>query len=567
MDYIIKYNLSLNNQIKISYCDDIEKAKQSENILYIKRLKHLDYIELTNNSKTQLAIGDVIKTSDGDKDLANNKGIFYLITLFDQNRILRFTPDEHGLLPIYYFEQGDYVYISSSFMALVPHLTKKSVNPDYYIELAILYTQISGSTYFKEIKRLSYGECIELNNGYSIITTNRFWNFFTEKPESFNSSLFKTADKFIELSKFYVQEPCAISLTGGFDGRTITGCAHYHKSDFINFSYGRRGNGDVDNPLFLSKELGLRYSLIELEQGYLDTEYTECVDSYLKYSGGLNGFQYPQSIYYAKLISGEKSIIVTGYLGSEILANSKGVDDELNSQCVIHYLKTGSISTESIKSQIENLTRLGIIQNSNSVIATIENMSTYFNSLPKHLTTNQKLAVFSFENTHRNTFGPWIYNAMHYAKVRVPFMDKEFLTHISKTRVSQFYRDFLENSPLKRIYGQVLYPTILEKVWPEINKLNSSKGYPPKGILTTKGQLKIALNRLVKTNAFPERHGLDKMSTISGAISFIKSHDFRDSSITVEKEKIIEMMNESTITRSFCFLALSKFEFNRILNS
>ena len=92
------------------------------------------------------------------------------------------------------------------------------------------------------------------------------------------------ADKFIGVSQYYIKEPSAISLTGGFDGRVNTACALFHKADFITFSYGKKGNGDVDNPMYLADKLGFQYHLIDLNE-FKEKEYLDNVDEYLLSSG------------------------------------------------------------------------------------------------------------------------------------------------------------------------------------------------------------------------------------------------------------------------------------------
>jgi hypothetical protein len=567
MDFFIKYELNENTALRIKYCDDICDAECENGILYIEKLNHLDYVELVTENKIQIAVGDVIGVNFSTTDLKNCKGLFYLLTFSDKHQTCRIEPDEYGLLPIYFIEQENYVLVSSSYSALVSKLVHKMPNSDFYSELAILYTQLNGSTYFKEIRRMGYGDVVELSGGFEIISVNRFHKCFSESPRSFESSIKDIADKFIDITKFYLQDPCAISLTGGFDGRTITGCAHYHKSDFMNFSYGRRGNGDVDNPISIAEQLGLQYRLIELEQDYIDDGYSESVDSYIKFSGGQNGFQYPQSIYYAKLIGAERDIIITGYLGSEILANVKGADDEICPKGVLDFLKTGTINKDNYAYDLDQkLTTLGLIGNTNEITNTLEKLYIYFSSLPKHLNNNQKYACFSFENIHRNTFGIWIYNAMHYAKVRVPFIDTDFFNEISGTEVSQFYRNFLENNPIKRINGQMLYPTILNKVWPELNAIISSKGYPPSDILTVKGKIKIAMQRYFYRNVYSESHGLDRMSTKSGAVSYIEKNKSTDNQLKMYKDVMVKAMNENAFNRSLSFLALSKIRSEILLN-
>jgi asparagine synthetase B (glutamine-hydrolysing) len=567
MDFLLKYNLNQRKKLSLNYCENIITANLKTNVVFVEKLAHLDYIELTNDFSTQYALGDIINSENEVDALSDNKGIFYLLTLTENNTVLYIKSDDHGLLPIYFMEQDNFIYISSSFLALSSILRDKSKNPDFYPGLAILYTQMNRATYYNGIKRLEYGEIIELDGSIKIARERRFYDFFTSSPKPFKSSINDIADLFIDISRFYVREPCAISLTGGFDGRTITGCAHHYNSDFINFSYGRKGNGDVDNPVFIANQLGLKYNLIELEQPYIDSEYIKCVESYIKYSGGLNGFQYPQSIYSAKLLASPPKIIVTGYLGSEILANTKKADDEVCPESVLGFLKTGMGESNYAYSLCGILTQLGIVHDSNKITDIMDRMEAYFLQLPKQLSINQKFAVFAFENIYRNTFGTWIYDTMHFAKVRVPFIDKEFFKCICETKVSQFYREFLESRPSQRMYGQMLYPLILNKVWPELSTIISSKGYSPNDILTKYGQFKIAFKRLTANNNITEKHGLDKMATITGATSYLKNINLKNTQILIDKAKLISLMQESPINRLMCFLAFSKIESARLLDS
>lgn len=259
MDFLIKFTPQSISDFKIEFCENLETITPAINTLYVEKLKHLDYVETKNQVESQIAFGDVIGFNGGNCNLPDCKGIFYLVTLNDEKKRLTLQPDMHGLLPIFYCQLGEFFFASSSFIALASRLDQKTINPDFYPQLALLFTQINGETYFNKIKRLEYGEIVELSDTFKIHSVNRFFNFFTTTPKSFKSSIHEIADKFIEISKDYLQEPCAISLTGGFDGRTITACAHYHNKNFMNFSYGRKGNGDVDNPLFIANKLGLKF--------------------------------------------------------------------------------------------------------------------------------------------------------------------------------------------------------------------------------------------------------------------------------------------------------------------
>jgi len=385
MDFILKYDKKKPNSFTFSYCDSIDLINIESDIVYIEKKKHLDYFEISDNIKFQVACGDVIKTEESNNDLSKSKGLYYIISLNKISNKLEIFADDHSLLPIYYFFQDEQIYISSSFKAIIRLLRNKTVNQKFYPELALLYSPINGATYYKEVIRLGYGQVIVLKTGFQVITKERFFNHFTNNPKKYSESINLIADKFIETSKCYLNESCAISLTGGFDGRTITGCAHFHQTDFINFSYGRRSNGDIENPIAIAKILGLDYHLIELEDHYLENEYFNCVQSYIEFSGGLNGFQYPQSFYYVQEIKKHRDIIVTGYLGSEILASVQGGDDEVSPHTVLDFIKGIRNDDNYAFTQSSILQNLKIIGNTNDIRMVLDELYIYFKSLNKNI--------------------------------------------------------------------------------------------------------------------------------------------------------------------------------------
>ena len=53
-----------------SICPYIIEIHMEDNVLYIERLNHLDYIEAANDMGLQIAIGDVIDSRNHFKDLS-----------------------------------------------------------------------------------------------------------------------------------------------------------------------------------------------------------------------------------------------------------------------------------------------------------------------------------------------------------------------------------------------------------------------------------------------------------------------------------------------------------------
>lgn len=565
MDFFIKKDKSKLESIYIEYINSLDSINYKDNILYIEKLAHLDYVEKKDEYKSEIAIGDIIKCDKEVKTLANHKGVYYLFVFENNNSILTIKSDFHSLLPVYYMEDDSYFYVSSSFKLLANQLKEKNINKKFYIDIALFLYQLDNETCLEGIKKIGYGDEIILNSDFIINNTKRFYNYFVEKPSTFKENLAKIADKFIEISQYYVKEPSAISLTGGFDGRVNTACALYYKADFITFSYGKKGNGDVDNPMYLADKLGFQYHLIDLSE-FKGKEYLENVDNYLLNSGGLNAFQFPQSLACIKEISNFKKIVVNGYVGSEILASCKGPGVELQLPSVVDYVKNESVENSVANQLYEILKELKFIDSKNEITEALLRLKKYFDGLPDSSTKNQKIACYTFEHDIINLFGTWIYNGMHFAKMRVPFLDNDFFESIIQTEVSQFYRPFLETSMLKRIKGQKLYPVILNKTHPDLNKLMSSKGYAPQDIANVFGLAKIFLRKLFKINRFKgNQNWLDSMSTYKGALYYLKNY-CSASSESKYNEIVNKYLSKDEYSRSLCLLSLTQTELKRLLN-
>lgn len=565
MDFFIKKDKSKLESIYIEYINSLDSINYKDNILYIEKLAHLDYVEKKDEYKSEIAIGDIIKCDKEVKTLANHKGVYYLFVFENNNSILTIKSDFHSLLPVYYMEDDSYFYVSSSFKLLANQLREKKINKKFYIDIALFLYQMDNETCLEGIKKIGYGDEIILNSDFIINNTKRFYNYFVEKPSTFKENLAKIADKFIEISQYYVKEPSAISLTGGFDGRVNTACALFHKADFITFSYGKKGNGDVDNPMYLADKLGFQYHLIDLNE-FKEKEYLDNVDEYLLSSGGLNAFQFPQSLACIKEIAKLRKVVVNGYVGSEILASCKGPAVELQLISVVDYITNQSITMNYANKLFKELLHLNLIHSREEINQALLRLEKYFKALPSKLSKNQLIACYIFEHDIINLFGTWVYNGMHYAKMRLPFLDKDFFQSIIQTEVSQFYRPFLETSMIKRRKGQKLYPTILKHIHPELNTLESSKGYAPKDVDNIYGLVKIFLRKLLKINRFKDtQNWLDRTSTYKGALYYLENY-CSDSEDNEYNEYIKRYLSKNEYMRFLCFLSLTKKELERLIN-
>jgi len=555
------------SNLKVEYCSDLNKQECAHNIIYIEKKKHLDYLSRDINGSRILKVGDVLTSGNFRIKLDDQDGMHYSIIISPDLKSIRIKADWLNLLPIYYYINGTMIYVSSSYSKMISLINNYKVDSLFYPELVLLYFPMNGRTYYDCIKRLQFGSEINISSdGFFIRNNHRFFNMFSSEPVKFKKALQYSTNLYIETVKKYFHDGNAISLTGGFDGRANVACAHYYNVKYSTYSYGRIGFSDVDIPLMISAKLPVDYSLIELDDKYLKTDYLQCVLEYLLNSSGQNGFSYPQTLYSIKTISEYSKVIITGFIGSELLRSCREPDPEVLSFCVRDAL-LGISHTNNYAYNISNvMTKMGLLEDINLIDDVLDELEYYLKELTKELTINQKYTVLMYEYIISYVFGPWIYNGMKYSKIRNPFIDHDFFDYVAKTEVSGFYEKFLEQNMIKRRNKLMIYGRIMNKTWPALGKLPMSKGYSPSEVLYPFG-LGVLVGKYLRSRK-KEAYGLDKLNTISGAKKYINEMNqnlIMNQSIDIDIVK--SMLDKDAYCRDIAFWALSKITYKMIQNT
>ncbi len=290
MDFLLRAHKKEEISFRVEYISELKSINPQNGVLYIEKLRHLDYKEnnIENGNKEFIA-GDIINYHSEDE--MANKGFFYIIKYDTAANTIEFHSDYQSFLPIYYYEDENYYLISSSVDIIYTFLQELEINQDFITEIALLNVPFQNSCFFKHIRRLNYGCFLKIdNNGLKEIRTKRFYDYYSENPIPYKKALNRVVESFIDNCSKYFTEPAYVSLTGGFDGRTVTSIAHYCNNDFIAFSHGKAEYSDVFIPLKLSQKFKFPYKLIELGDNYVENYYERFVREYLIYSGGMNGF-------------------------------------------------------------------------------------------------------------------------------------------------------------------------------------------------------------------------------------------------------------------------------------
>lgn len=524
--------------------------------IHYTKFAHLAYHYNHDQTGKRLIFGDVI--GGKSSKVGECKGIYYSVQLSSNKIVVQ--ADRFGILPVFYSIKGGRVIVSSDYKVVYNMLDEHIIDDQFYIQMASFYTPIGKSTTHLEINRLEFGLILEISiDGIKTIKTRSFCDYLSSNPISFKDGIKDVVDCFIANSRCYFEDSNAIALTGGYDGRSIVACAHHFNQKFYTFSYGKRGSLDVEVPLEIAEKLGIDYRFLHLDDEYVRNEYCDCAMEYIRRSGGLNGFLYPQSLYYVKVLSSDFSNIITGYVGSEIIRSSKEPDCEVVPPVVFYYL-SGEIEKahQWLLDRAHNLKQIQLLPENYCPDDTLNIIDGWCKTLPNGLTANHKLFTYLYECCFMNLFGTWVHNGMRYAKIRVPFLDIDFFSQISKTQVSAFYLDFPEKNMRKRLKSCSFYTYLYNQAWPELGRIPISKGYSPNQLIRPFSSLSIAL-AYAKARRMKDPNGLDKLGSVSGAIAFLDdlNNDYgvdRDLLDSIRKNVLGDSYN-----RSHGFMALTKF--------
>jgi hypothetical protein len=562
MDFYIKISKKVDFNFDQKFVNDLYGTNIIPNVLYIEKLEHLDYQTVDDEDRRIWQFGDVIHSDF--QDAIKEKGIFYTLKHDSLKKILYFNSDFHSFLPIYYSEQEDNLIISSSVDLIARNLKYRTPNAQFLTDIALLNIPFGDECFFNEINRLAYGSSIKYSSsGISITQRKRVFHEFASQPSKYNRAIAETVDLFINNCRAYFDQPTNISLTGGFDGRTATAIAHYYQNDFKTYSYGKKENDDVYIPTMLSEKLHFPYRRIELGGNYIENDYKKFSREYLKFSGGMNGFLYPHVPFGAYLLSADKRPIITGYCGSELLRNAH-FGGAVSSSAVINILDRGIDHSFASVNNLKDYSILGEEYLTPSLIqSSITKADSFLDKLPKELSKNQKLVVFEFEETYPKLFGLWVYVGMHYARMRIPFFDPEFYSYILKTQVSQVYRNFMEQNPFKRFYGQLFYSKVIDQTWPEIGLLMSGKSYAPNDLLSLKGKLRVAYGYLGKKKR-NSKIDFDNLGLISGIKQYISTSKNLELKSFIADDLLNEL-HHNELKRDMLLLRLSALEYKNDL--
>jgi asparagine synthase (glutamine-hydrolysing) len=427
--------------------------------------------------------------------IRNMYGHFYYI-LLDKTRGKLFIGNSlFSILPVYYMSKNGNIIISDSTSSFSSEIDM-SFNKRFLLENVLFNYQLFNNSYVNGVSLLPVNSYILISEGgFRIIQHTAIENFFVENPKSWKKSTDELSDIFISSAeKYFPLNSFFVSLTGGFDGRTLVSTGLYHNKRFSTYSFGVEGSNDIRLAQILSDKAGLPYTRVLLDFQYARQESLVTGLEFIQNSSGGSSFERAHYLYSAKKLKENAKFLITGDFGSEILRSShltgslvssnlfrlffnknfKKALYELESSPEFNWLNKESFRFEwsQLKDDLEGLP--------------------CFNPVYRSLTTNQQFYKIMFDEIFRKYFGAEIVNQSKYIINRTPYLDGDFVRSLLKTSLAGVYSDFYTQNPFKRFKGQVLYASIINRTFPEFSGIITDKGYRPGDLLNPSGTLRIA---------------------------------------------------------------------------
>lgn len=387
-----------------------------------------------------------------------------------------------AILPVYYrMERGQCTVCSSSFYLAEKTGASENDNRNFLERLLFNYP-LFNSTWWENISLLGTHRYLGFSpEGCKVAGDFRTDQHFNELEDHSRKSLDRLAQLFEkEVGLFLPDSPFAISLTGGFDGRTLVALARKKGKDFLTFCYGTPGNSsDLAFSTSISGKLNLPHLPVTLDEKYLAEAAFLSAKNFMQLTEFNGNFGRPHYDYEARLLSEKVTHMLTGNFGSELFRalHSSG---SVMTDCLVDIF---SAKDDSWKDRLQLATHAWSPELfENETDGLIADIGKYLEGMAG-LDPNHRFYRFVFDEIFRKYFGPEIVMQSHYLSNRTPYLSLRFLQELTRTKWAGIHSRIYEKNLIKRRKGQVFYANFLKKTDSDLYRLPTNNGYSPADVL------------------------------------------------------------------------------------
>lgn len=427
-------------------------------------------------------------------DLKIYQGNFWIIYYDKNSDNIQIFSDLLTVLPLYLFSHDNKFIITSNLMNFAAQ--KLKINHRVALGIMLFNQPLSDDTIVQDVKYLKPGKHVGISqkgiNEKEIVSLAELM-FNDQNTEldihelilDFNHSVLSLAN---------ANSKNLVTLTGGYDSRSIISTLLKENLDVKSFSFGREGGPNTQVPLNVSTKLKLDYEAFYLGKDYVDN-YAKYADEVIFWSDGLSAFERANYLYVADKIRKDSKSYISGLVGGEIFAPMT----MYTTFCTRKYADIfyeGSMFNlkEIIKSNklddYLNLSDTSVMQEMNDVMQDYQNE---LNLLKNH--KDEHLIVFYdfVKNGFRTFYGGQIHTERAYVHNKIPFYSMDILERVVASNQKHIFKNSFKGDAFSKRNNRILQAKIIDYNFPALGKINTDRGFSPSELLSPIGKLTSAV--------------------------------------------------------------------------
>lgn len=494
MFFYLKYDpLALSQDVAIEVCEDRLPAVLSNQKLYLQKGAQFLFRKPLSNGEFVL-FGDPVfpaTTVDWATFIRSNEEI-------DQDALFQTIRGHYywfylrpggcscgaslgAIYPVYYHQSGSEWLFSSASFFLAKSIGEVSLNKKNLLERLLFNYPFFNSTWWNEIQLLASHRYLQIKKGkLSVAGDFEVSRYFGKVEDTSKKSLLGLAKVFQEeTTLFFPDAPFGISLTGGFDGRTLVAAARKAGRSFSTYSFGRPESTDISFPAQQAPKLNIPYQPIYLDENYLKDLSLGAADDFMSLSEYNGNLGRPHYAYAARELSKEVDFILTGNFGSELFRalHNPGV---MISQSLIDVF---GAKDDSWKDRLKASTEQWDAHYfSEALDELVEEMDQYLQAR-KNMDPNHRFYQFVYNDLFRKYFGPELQMQSHFFNNRTPYLSLHLMQALNRTIWSGVHARLFEQQKSKRMKGQMFYSAFIRYADKKMYHMTTNKAYTPADVL------------------------------------------------------------------------------------
>ncbi len=405
----------------------------------------------------------------------------------------------HGLKPLFVHHQGEMIYVGDDLRLFKRALPELQFSEFALVQLLLFNFPLGKQSFLEKVELIPGGWRLDQANDFQgecwyDIEASILGPALTAKQSltQLRESLNSVVDQYLA-----PETKPGLSLTGGFDGRTILSAIR-QREHLQLYTFGSRSSTDIKVAKQISEQLDLPHHAFYIDQDYYENHFKEEAREFIVRSNGIGTYERTHYLHAFKNMAGKVDFLLTGNAGSEVFRTI--LEGGIHIPQLAFDLLSASDPIETIRQAIAtNKVLQSLRVDANHYTKALyqiwcELMGEYKNEA----TTYRGAYRFFMKESLRKWFGTEMRIENKYCPNRTPFLDEEFLEVLHQSPFSVAYQPFRSNNPIQRKVGQTTYAHILVKNDPELASIDTNRGYSPYDVTTLLGIPRIAYSFFTK---------------------------------------------------------------------